>query len=243
MEFSSATYSEMFITFVPTDTNMSPISYVQLHDDTIYVNSETLEKIVEEMYATTWDDFISRYSNGENFGINIINRIYVYVDKLSDAKSIATSLGKSGYNIVYALGAFDDMGMSVSTSLWVFLILGLTVLVVTTTSVLFSFRNYLLTSQKDVGILKFYGYTEKRIFGIYKRVIGNIFICIFSIGSILAISLSAIAINNQKILFTVILLLCLLVFLSVLRYFVNSMLQKICRIDTLTLIKRTKQVE
>ena len=234
--FSSSSSSELPLTLVPT------ASYVEFHSDIIYVGYSTLQHIIEKMYETTWDDFMNRYLTGENFGINIVDRIYVYVDELSDSRSAATLLGKSGYNIVYALGAFEDMRASIDTSLWVFLILGVTVLFVTTASVIISFKNHLIMSQKDIGILKFYGYSENRIKRIYNRIITNIFFLIFSIGTILAVSLSVLYINTQTLLFTLVLLGCLVVFLLGIRFIVISMLLKICKTDTLALIKRTKQL-
>jgi len=234
--FSSSSSSELPLTLVPT------ASYVEFHSDIIYVGYSTLQHIIEKMYETTWDDFMNRYLTGENFGINIVDRIYVYVDELSDSRSAATLLGKSGYNIVYALGAFEDMRASIDTSLWVFLILGVTVLFVTTASVIISFKNYLIMSQKDIGILKFYGYSENRIKRIYNRIITNIFFLIFSIGTILAVSLSVLYINTQTLLFTLVLLGCLVAFLLAIRFIVISMLLKICKTDTLALIKRTKQL-
>lgn len=81
--FSSSNFVEYQISLTPYPTNLPPLDVLDIYSDTIFVNKNVLKSIVENMYQISWDSFIERYDGGESFGIEAINRMFVYVDKLS----------------------------------------------------------------------------------------------------------------------------------------------------------------
>ena len=112
--FSSSNFVEYQISLTPYPTNLPPLDVLDIYSDTIFVNKNVLKSIVENMYQISWDSFIERYDGGESFGIEAINRMFVYVDKLSDVKNVANTLKVNGYAIRYTLSAFDDISKSIS---------------------------------------------------------------------------------------------------------------------------------
>lgn len=236
--FSSSSMSDMEILIKPTTTNQIPISDVSFHSDILYVNTATFMKIIEKMYMLQWDDFVERYSSGEIFGINIVNKIYVYVDKLKDVKPVAAALNQAGYNTNYILSGFNDLSSSINSNIFIFLIIGAFILLVTTVNIIIAFRNYFLLSKKDIGTLKFYGYENSRIYKAYATNMKKILYTVQLAGAIIAVAFSIAFIKSNLVVFIVNLILIQFLFLLVIKLCAAKQLKQIIMLDTLDLIQK-----
>lgn len=236
--FSSSSSVAMDISLKQTQTNHLPVSYINFHSDTLYVNNATFQNMIEKMYDLEWDDFVIRYSLGEDFGINVIDKIYVYVEKLEDIQPLAKSLSNYGYNLNYLTSGFEDISSSIQSNIFVFLLIGLVIFSVTTINIVIAFKNYLLHNRKDIGVFKFYGYSPDKIHAIYILNINKIFYTVFCINTLLTIVLGSAFIARNTILFIVTLLVIQVLFLIIMQLLIQKFLKTICDKEILSLIDK-----
>lgn len=222
---------------------VEPFEELEINPDTIFVNTQTLKKIISLMYNTTWEDYIYNYDKSNPYGIEIIESINVYVDNLQDVKQVANSLQDSSYEVKYVLSAFDDLQGSLNNTYNIYGLLLIFILLTTTINIILSFRGYLINMQKDMGILRHYGYSPKRVYNIYRMTIINPYIKVVLIMSIyiLIISLLVLKFDFWKI---CILTLALILFLiGIILAILLQMLKKICAKEIINLLKKSKEVE
>lgn len=137
--------------------------------DRAFVNFETYKKIIEQAYNINWDDFEHQFDIKNIFGIQAIHKVFIHINDLNQVEKIATIIDNMGFATNYTFKSFDNFSESMNNTVFIFIILVFTILAITIIYMILSFNSYLKVQQKDMGILKQYGYSEKKIHKIYSR--------------------------------------------------------------------------
>lgn len=173
-----------------------------------------------------------------------ISEIYIYVEDVYHVDECAKALLSQGYYLDYTFKAFDSLCTSLKHSSIFFTILIVLLLLTSQINVFLAFHSYLRMQQKDIGILKFYGFSEKRLYNIYKKNIDFIFLfCFLTLSLYLLILGVAIDIDNKwKIIPTM--FAGVIAILFILRIFILKIgLKRIVTKEVLYLVKDTKEFE
>lgn len=244
--FTSFESIPFLLKLIPIDINFPPINFnndINLNTNTIFLNTSTFKNIVEQMYQITWESFKSNYDSGNDYGLQLINKIYVYVNEIGNVKDIANLLTNNGYEVSYTLSAFDNLKNSIDSNILMFVLLVLFIFIVTLINIIITFNSYIKSMQKDMGILLHYKYSRKMLYKIYINVILKPFyiISILTLGYIVIFSkiiLGNIFLNYILFNFGFIFLIVFIIVILIL-YILYIILNK----NTLYLLKFSKEIE
>jgi hypothetical protein len=213
----------------------------------IFVSKETYENMVSIMYGMDYNEFVKQYLEKSDMGIGMIDKIIVYVDDIADVKSIAKVIADIGYNPSYALNAFDNLTTSLQTSKIIGFIVMFAFFIITIINMNNAYDMYLRNSQKDIGILKHYGYSEKMILSIYMKNFRNILYMTFGIISALTVVAAFLLMKSYIYIFPCISMLIVIIVMFVLLMIVYLIsrrnAKKIINKNVLVLVKFSKENE
>lgn len=217
--------------------------YLVPQKDTLYVSLTMYKNIVENMYDISYDAFLEKVNNGQDFGITDVSKILIYVENIGKVKDVAKLLEDDGYILSYTLNAFDNIVQSLNTTKILGFLLIICFLVITVANMLFSSEMYLNNSQKDMGILLHYGYNKKDVVKMYSYNFKMMMINTFGI-VIVALALSGVIFIKSNLLqnIFIVIVITLLMLLAV-YYLIRKKIQKRVNKNTLELLKFSKENE
>lgn len=241
--FTSDDSVDLELSFIPTTTTQAPFDEFDIKPDTIIVNTKTFENIIEIMYQVSWEEFQKSSINENPYGIEALKKINVYVDDLDNVKEVANSLKNNNYEINYVLGAFEDLQSSLTQSYMIYAILLIFILIVTGTNTIISFRGYLYSMQKDMGIFRHYGYTCSQVYDIYFSLIINPYIKIAGVVSIYAFVVSSLLLKKDFAIPFVLSFALIIFFVGIILISLLYILRKLSKKEIIILLKQSKEVE
>lgn len=240
--FTSDYRTDFDLSFIPTSTIQSPFDEFDIKPDTIIVNTKTFEKIIETMYQVSWEEF-QKNSIAENpYGIEVFDEINVYVADLKNIKKVADQL-RNQYEINYVLGAFEDLQSSLNRSYTIYALLLIFILIVTGINTIISFRGYLYSMQKDMGIFRHYGYSCSQVYNIYKSLIITPYVKIDGIVAIYSFVISLILLKQDFIKSFVLAFVLIVFFVGIILISLLRILKKLSKKEIIILLKQSKEVE
>lgn len=175
---------------------------------------------------------------------NLLEAIYVDVRSVYEVDQCAKLLEEKGYLIDYTFDDFDAMSTTIKNST-LFLNLLLIIMVFSSSiNLLLSFCDYLKLQQKDVGILKYYGFSILEVMKVYRGNINGIFGVCELIAAIACVIMGMMFHLKNWWIVSGEMLIIVTIGMLFLRFIVNQMiLKKIATKDVLTLVKDTKEFE
>ena len=175
---------------------------------------------------------------------NSLEAIYVDVRSVYEVDQCAKLLEEKGYLIDYTFDDFDAMSTTIKNST-LFLNLLLIIMVFSSSiNLLLSFCDYLKLQQKDVGILKYYGFSIPDVMKVYRGNINGIFGVCELIAAIACVIMGMMFHLKNWWIVSGEMLIIVTIGMLFLRFIVNQMiLKKIVTKDVLTLVKDTKEFE
>ena len=196
----------------------------------------------QEVYLTTETYFGLLQSVGGN--VDNIEEIFVYVDDMYQVEECADTLTDEGYYVDYTFKAFDSLGSSLRNSLVFLSILVAALLVTSSLNMILSFSSFFMMQQKDIGILKFYGFDEKRIYRMYCRNINLIFGgCAIFLSCFVAV-IGWMILGAGQVRITIALVAAVLILIVLLRVIVAQVcLKRIVKKEILQLVRNSKSFE
>jgi len=150
---------------------------------TFFVNMNTFNEIA----AIFLNRKIENIQDAAASGLISLHGIFVYVDELRMVSAVSSLLGKQDYSTVAPINAFDDFGETLSVTFMVFMLTAAVLLCMTTVNIFLSFRSFYRVQQKDMGILNYIGFSNKRIFRMYCSNLVKKFLQIFFFSSCLVL--------------------------------------------------------
>lgn len=226
---------------VPSKT---PLSIYENALGQTFISFTTYKNLIEQIFNINWDTFVSEYNTDNEFGIQAIYKIFVYVNDIKNVNTVAKILNESGYSTNYTFESFDNFDQSMKNTILISGSLIIFIFIISCINIILSFNSYLRVQQKDMGILKHYGYSERQIRVIYAHNINMIFVymSIFMLIVIVTSTKILIKTNILKYLFIVSLAVYLPMFLinRIVSYFV---VKTYVKKDIYTLLKSSKEFE
>ncbi|WP_461201435.1 ABC transporter permease family protein [Anoxybacillus sp. TBDG-1] len=211
---------------------------------TLYVGNQTFQKIIETSFNTDWMKFKREYDRDNPFGVQILKSMYIYVDNISHIERIAGRLEEYGYQVRYAFKAFDNFTLSIRNTAITASSLSAVIVLIAAAHLIFSFRAYLQVQQKDMGILKQYGYSSENVKSIYAHNIFSVFKKVVAIILVYSIAIGIYFIPFYRFMYIVyVLIILLVVILLVYRIIVKNFLQSYCSKNMIDLLKLSKEFE
>lgn len=202
----------------------------------LYVNYNTLKKMSLLINGLSEND--ESVLETEN-----INSILIYVDDFDNVRKIAKSLEKNNYNINYTLSAFENLGESLKESKTIGFIILFVLFLIAVVNMILSSEIYLRNSQKDMGILRHYGYDKEVVNKVYSINFRNIFFKVGCISLSLEILCSFIWIKCNLIINSLIVMPIVVGMLIIVYFIIKSRIGKYVNKEILHLIKFSKENE
>ncbi|MDQ5983873.1 MAG: hypothetical protein RUMPE_00902 [Eubacteriales bacterium SKADARSKE-1] len=209
-----------------------------------FVGFDTYKNIIEMMYGTKWDTFEKQFDESNTFGIQAINRMFIYVKDLNKVESVARVLDYMGFSTNYTFKAFDNFSLSIENTIFISMFLSIAIFLITAVYIILSFNSYLKVQQKDIGILKHYKYTEKMINRLYSKNINKTFINTGIFIALFIIIIGSVFLGIKQYLYIGLILSVVLALLCVVnRIIVLFLLRKYTNKNIIELLKKSKEFE
>ncbi|MDR1018367.1 MAG: hypothetical protein LBM02_06660 [Lachnospiraceae bacterium] len=212
-------------------------------DNTIIVNENTIKNIVKAMYKVSWVTYKKNYDIDNPYGVEIISEIDVYVKDFNKIRDVNDEIKREGYETSYVLSAFQDMQASLFKTYGVYISLLVFVLVISLINICFAYKNYIFSMEKDMGILRHMGYSEKEVFNMYFAIITNPYMKIVGVSGVYSLLLSIILLRIKFIGLFLILICLIALFFIVIIMAIVGMIKKSTRKNILDLLKYSKEAE
>jgi hypothetical protein len=228
--------------YIP-ETELSFVNSVLLNQRNLIVGEDTYYDIVKCMSGLDDKELVKAIYEGDVSYVSPIECIYVHCDNLADVDEAANIIIANNYNTNYALSYFDNLNgelMLVVTSIGIVVAV---LLLITATTLILSYEFYFQNLQKDLGILKHYGYSDENIFRIYRGNILKNFILVVVIMATYNFILSVLFIKYMFLEHFMILCGIEVVFLAFVFAIINILLLKKCKKPTIELLKFSKEFE
>ncbi len=242
--FNSNNYKEFSLNAKKNNVkNLSFIKNIISNNSSVIVSKDKYQEIVNIMFNTTEEKFENSINNYDNLGISPIKKLFVYSNDINNVDYLADQLDSMKYNTTYAFSYYDNIADSLSISqIAIFSTLFLA-LIIMAFNLIFSSELYYKSIQKDLGILKHYGYSKKSVFNIYALNLRNIMLIILSLTVLFNIIFTFFIarLDILKIILAVSLIegFFILIVSIIIRYLLN----KKCKKSTLRLLKYSKDFE
>jgi len=240
---SSDSFSKEFSTSqLPLE--MTPFSLRELHSNQIFISFATYRNLIEKVYQLDWEAFVAQYNEANIFGIQAIRRIFIHVEDIRSVERVARTITDMGYATNYTFRSFDNFEQSIQNTIIISTLFIALIFLITSLYIVFSFNSYLKVQQKDMGILKHYGYDQAEIARIYSRNINQLFLkmSLFILIFILIFGILFLGIMQFGWIGIIILAILLpLVLINRIIYF--AMIRKYAGLNILDLVKVNKEFE
>ena len=244
---SSSKMTRLSVVYQRSVDENNPLNLFDTSDNQsniLYVGPELFRKLIRISYHISWSDFVTKYDHGQSFGIQALKGVCVYVDRVSDVEKVASLLQQLGYNENYTFKSFHNITASIHDAVVFAIALPIVFLLATIGHVLLSFNAYLKVQQKDMGILRHFGYDESDVFRIYAYSISRIFVMVGVGVSIYTLILGALCIPISHLYYTfeLVAFLCILTLVTY-RVIISWLLRGYVGKGVLDLLKFSKEFE
>lgn len=241
--FNSHSAATMDMQLIPLSKEITIFDEFDSIPNIIFVNTETLQTMISTMFETSWENFKHNYDEDNPYGMELIESIHVYIDDLDNIKNTAKLLKTNGYEINYVLGAFEDLQNSLAKTYSIYGILLLFILIITGVNIIISFSSYLCSMQKDMGIFRHYGYSESRVYNIYKSLIIKPYIKISIFMLFYTLILSMILLHSQFLTPFILTFVLIMVFIGLVLIILLKSLHTLCKKNIIVLLQKSKEFE
>ncbi|MDR1927144.1 MAG: hypothetical protein LBQ33_00720 [Oscillospiraceae bacterium] len=207
---------------------------------TFFVNMDTFHEIASIFLNRE----IVSMQDATDSGLISLQGIFVYVDDLRLVSAVASFLMEQDYSAAAPADAFDNFGETLSVAFMVFLLSSICLICMTTVNIILSFRSFYRVQQKDMGVLRYMGFGNKRIYKMYRKNLGIKFLQIMGVSALLIFMAGMIlfSFGHWFVLAAFILslaaFLCLL-FIAISRFIIYSYVRQ----ELLVLIRESKEFE
>ncbi|SHO48340.1 ABC transporter permease family protein [Anaerocolumna xylanovorans] len=207
-----------------------------------YANESAFLKIFKIMNGLSNDVTSLNSPDLENY--SVIDELYLFVNNIYDVDLIANLLEKNSYQVIYSLSAFNSLGNSLKSSSILLVVITVVMVLLTSLHLILSFNSFLKLQQKDMGILKFYGYSDYQIKQIYSYNIRNVFIRLNIVLSLFSLTLGFILLGLKEFISILSIVLVLVLIMKGIEIIITSLiLKRIVSKDIISLVKTSKEFE
>ncbi|TMU87109.1 ABC transporter permease [Bacillus sp. BHET2] len=202
-----------------------------------YVNEKEAKKLTKIMYEKS-------QNSSEYIQESQLSNLVVYVKDIKNVDTVGKVLKDNHYFTSYTFNSFENFSINISTNQMILIILcGFLVITSIVTAILLMI-NFLRIQKKEIAILKLIGYKSKMIVTIYTRLLTILFRNIFLYTLVIYLFNYFLKLIPVSLPFLgIIVLLDFMILLITLAYVYFFGIKKICRMDTIELLKKGKEFE
>lgn len=178
-------------------------------------------------------------SSKEIYDFIDVEKTFVYIENIYNIDSVVNKLKNSNFSITYAFDSFENFGVDLFKSNILYNVILIIIITLSIIYIVLTYKNYLKSQQKDIGVLKFFGYSENNIYSIYSHTLYKLLIIVFALVSVFNI---IICFNNLSVfpLITIVEASILFIITLIIRI---TLIKKIVKNDILFLLKYSKEFE
>lgn len=208
---------------------------------TCFVNLNTFCNIVSTLLDQNVEDINETITGNE---LVRITGIYVCVDDFHLISNVSSLLTENNYRTYAPADAFDNFGETVSIGLFVFFFSSIVLLCMTTVNIFLSFFSFYRVQQKDMGVLRYMGFSNQRIYNMYRKNLSSEFkrITVIVTSVVFVVGMMIFSFDHWLVLFCFLLSLVVFlitIFFIILRFIVYKYINQ----DILLLIRESKEFE
>jgi hypothetical protein len=139
----------------------------------VFVNEATFGSVFGAVFGVEWNEVASLYDSTNPFGFELVESIFVWVDRLEDVRDVAASLESQDYQTGYALRSFPSLLSAISVGGVATIVLAVAIVLSGLALALSSYRSYFRLSRRDMGIGVHLGYSRERIQRFYAAAVAR----------------------------------------------------------------------
>lgn len=163
-------------------------SYRIAHLPILLTTQKTFLEIIDQMFEKHTDK--ANDNHEAIYDLIGIDEIYIYIDDLNDLNPVVDKLRSDHYSTTYAFDSFENLSSDLSKSTALYHVILVVIIVLSSIYIVLTYKNFIKLQQKDMGILKLFGYREKEICAIYRRVLYKLLAVVFGLTCIFNIVVS-----------------------------------------------------
>lgn len=202
-----------------------------------YVNEKEAEKLTKIMYQKS-------QNSPEYIKESQLSNLVVYVSDIKDVDTVGELLKEQNYFTSYTFNSFENFSINISTNQMILLILCVFLVVASIVTAILLMINFLRIQKKEIAILKLIGYKNEMVVTIYTRLLTILFRNIFLYTVIIYLLNYFFKLIPVSLPFLgMIVLLDTFILLITLAFVYFFGIKKICRMDTIELLKKGKEFE
>jgi hypothetical protein len=241
---SSSETIEMTFINVSGIPKITPISIYESISNQTYISLSTYQELIKTIYGVTWESFIKNYNSKNEYGIQAIYKIFIYVEDITKVERIAKIINDYGYTTNYTFKSFTNFDNSIKNTSILSALLIIVILFITSGYIILSINSYLKVQQKDMGILKHHGYNYRSIKKIYEYNINKKFIYMALYMFVFIIIISFIFIKDSYIIYTFIICICIYIPMYIINRILSCyIITRYAKLEIIDLIKANKEFE
>jgi hypothetical protein len=139
----------------------------------VFVNEETFGSVFGAVFGLDWSEVPSMYDSTNPFGFDLVEGVFVWVDRLEDLRGVAASLESEGYQAGYVLRSFPSLLSTISLGGVVTIVLAAAIALSGLALALSSYRSYFRLSRRDIGIAVHLGYSQEDVQRFYAAAVAR----------------------------------------------------------------------
>ncbi|MGR6546652.1 hypothetical protein [Paenibacillus tundrae] len=152
----------------------------------MFVTQETFINILNIMFSSNMTENDSQKIDPYNSMYDFIDveEVLLYIDDIQSLGSLVEQFRSSNYLVSYAFDSFENLSADLWKSNLLYNLILVLMVTISTIYILLTYRNYLKSQQKDIGIFKIFGYSNRNIRFIYNKVLYKLFGIVFVVAII-----------------------------------------------------------
>lgn len=236
--FSSTESADVELTAEHGATNENAIFIHSIpKNNQAYVNEKEAEKLTEMMYQKS-------QNSPEYIKESQLSNLVVYVKDIKDVDAVGKLLKDNHYFTSYTFNSFENFSINISTNQMILLVLCVFLVVTSIVTAVLLMINFLRIQKKEIAILKLMGYKSEMIVTIYTKLLYILFRNIFLYTLVIYLLNFFFKLIPVSLSFLgIIVLLDFMILLVTLAFVYVFGIKKICRMDTIELLKKGKEFE
>nr|WP_154984929.1 hypothetical protein [Paenibacillus xylanexedens] len=168
-----------------------------------------------------------------------VEEVLLYVDDIASLGDLVGQYRDSNFLVSYAFDSFESFSEDLWKSNILYNIILITMIIISTIYILLTYRNYLKSQQKDIGVFKVFGYSNQSIKKIYSQVLFKLFGTVFTVAFIFNIIICF----NRWDAFIFVLAIESIMLLFIIWFIIQYQIKSIINKGVLFLVKDDKEFE
>ncbi|UPK44967.1 hypothetical protein [Paenibacillus pabuli] len=168
-----------------------------------------------------------------------VEEVLLYINNIHSLNGLVDQLRNEEFHVTYAFDSFENLSTDLGKSNTLYNLILALLFVLSSIYMIITYRNYLNSQQKDIGIFKVFGYSNQDIRLLYNRVLFKLFGIVF----VLTCIFNIIICFNRWVTFSFILVIEAIMMLLIIWLVSYFQIRRVVNKGVLSLVKEDKEFE